>query len=296
MNEHEALVDRAVKSANTVALIGALDTGKSMLARRMLSEAHAAGRRCALIDADVGQKTVGPPTTVTLRMIREAADLEPDRLCVPDVMHFAGSTSPHGHLLPIVAGAGRLVTQAREMGAEFVVLDTSGLVSGVQGQLLKYHKFELVRPDLVVGLKRGEELAPVLGIVQRFFSSEVVVLDVHPDIVPMSVDERAARRETAMKTYFSEPLQRWRVKPTVFMPTLPPLFDLSQLERLLVGLSDGDGAYLGLGYLEQADDEGVLRLVSPVAAAPKALRLGSVRLDENLGARRVDLRNLFGTD
>ena len=27
--------------------------------------------------------------------------------------------------------------------------------------------------------------------------------------------------------------------PTVFMPTLPPLFDLQTLDRLLVGLSDG---------------------------------------------------------
>jgi len=110
------------------------------------------------------------------------------------------------------------------------------------------------------------------------------------------VDERSLNRERAMQTYFKEPLQRWRVKPTVFMPALPPLFDLVVLDRVLVGLSDGEGAYLGLGYLERAEDEGVLRLVTPVAEAPKALRLGSVRLDENLGARRVDVRSLFGTD
>jgi polynucleotide 5'-kinase involved in rRNA processing len=296
VNEHDALVERAVQSANTIALIGALDTGKSTLARRLLAQALAAGRTGALVDADVGQKTVGPPTTVTLKMVREPADLEPGRIEIPDQMHFAESTSPQGHLLPIVAGASRVVAKARELGADFVVVDSSGLVSGVQGQLLKYHKFEVIQPDMVVGLKRGEELAPLLGVVQRFFSSQVVVLNVHPDVVPVSVDERAARREQAMRDYFSEPLQRWRVKPTVFMPVLPPLFDLTQLDRVLVGLSDGEGAYLGLGYLERAEDEGVLRLVSPVAAAPKALRLGSVRLDEDLGARRVDLRNLLGTD
>ena len=39
-----------------------------------------------------------------------------------------------------------------------------------------------------------------------------------------------------------------------------------------------------------------LRLVSPVAEGPKALRLGSVRLDASFRVRRVDLRNLFGTD
>ena len=61
-------------------------------------------------------------------------------------------------------------------------------------------------------------------------------------------------------------------------------------------MSDGDGWYTGIGYLEHAAAEGVLRLISPVADAPKALRLGSVRLEESYRVRRVDLRNLFGTE
>ena len=64
----------------------------------------------------------------------------------------------------------------------------------------------------------------------------------------------------------------------------------------MVGLADGEGGYLGIGYLEHSGEEGILRLISPVAEAPKALRLGSVRLDEEFRAKRVDLRNLFGTD
>jgi polynucleotide 5'-kinase involved in rRNA processing len=99
-----------------------------------------------------------------------------------------------------------------------------------------------------------------------------------------------------MARYFEGELQRFRVKPTVFMPTLPPLFDLSQLDHLLVGLSDGHGGFTGLGYLEHVPHDGGLRLISPVADPPKALRLGSVRLEDNYRAKRVDLRNLFGTE
>src|SRR5581483_5372604 len=121
--------------------------------------------------------------------------------------------------------------------------------------------------------------------------TEVVPLGVHPDVVPTTVEERAKNREAAMARYFAGELHRWRVKPTVFMPALPPLFDLAQLDRLLVGLSDGAGAYLGVGFLEYAPGEGVLRLISPVAEAPKALRLGSVRLEDSYRAKRVDLRN-----
>lgn len=296
MNEHEALVARAVAQKSTIALIGGLDSGKTTMARMLLRAAVEAGRPSAYLDVDVGQKAVGPPTTVGLKLVRSPADLAPAALARADALYFVGSTSPQGHLLPVVTGTARVLARAREEGAEFVVVDTSGLVSGVYGQVLKYHKLELVQPDLVVGLQRGEELDPILGIVRRFFSTEVVSLAVHPDVVSTSVEQRAANREEAMRQYFSQALQRWRVKPTVFMPALPALFDLGQLDRLVVGLSDGKGAYLGIGYLEHVAEEGALRLISPVAEAPKALRLGSVRLEESFRARRVDLRNLFGTD
>jgi len=85
------------------------------------------------------------------------------------------------------------------------------------------------------------------------------------------------------------------VKPTVFMPSLPPDFDLSKLEGLLVGVDDGTGDLLGLGILEYRDD--TLRLLTPVAEGVKALRLGSVRAtSRGTISGRVDIPAMFGTD
>ena len=296
MNEHEALVVEAVRTKHTVVLIGGLDTGKSTLSRALLGAAVEAGRPAAFIDADLGQKTVGPPATVSSKAIRGPVDLEPEALAEADELWFVGSTSPEGHLLQVVTAVANLFRRAKDGGADFVVVDSSGLVSGIYGQILKYHKVEMLRPDLVVGLQRGEELLPLLGVIQRFFDTEVVPLGVHPDVVPTTVEQRAENRERAMAAYFSGELHRFRVKPTVFMPALPPLFELAQLDHLLVGLSDGAGGYLGLGYLELVPGEDALRLISPVAEGPKALRLGSVRLDEGYRAKRVDLRHLFGSE
>jgi len=296
VNEHEALVDQAVRTKRTVMLVGGIDTGKSTLARRLLEAAVAAGRPSALIDADVGQKSVGPPATVTLKHVRSADDLVTDTFETADALSFVGSTSPQGHLLPVVTGVAELHRKARDEGADFMIVDTSGLVAGIYGQILKYHKVELLKPDLVVGLQRGEELLPLLGVIQRFFSTEVVPLGLLPDVVATSVERRAENRERAMARYFHGELHRFRVKPTVFMPALPPLFDLGELHRILVGLSDGAGVTTGLGYLEHVPEEDVLRLISPVAAGPRALRLGSVRLEETYRAKRVDLRNLFGSE
>ncbi|HSD49189.1 MAG TPA: Clp1/GlmU family protein, partial [Actinomycetota bacterium] len=126
MNEHEALVEEAVRTKHTVLLFGGLDTGKSTLSRVLLETAVAAGRPSAFLDADVGQKTVGPPATVTLKMIQGPQDLEPASMAQEDGLWFVGSTSPEGHLLQVVTGVASLFRQAKEAGADFVVMDSSG--------------------------------------------------------------------------------------------------------------------------------------------------------------------------
>jgi polynucleotide 5'-hydroxyl-kinase GRC3/NOL9 len=296
MDPYDEVVERALASRGVILLVGGLDSGKSTLASRIARASIEAGLQVGFLDADVGQSTVGPPATVGLRMCRSLQDLDPASLARADRLAFVGATSPQGHLLPLVVGTRLLLDEAREQGADTVVTDTTGLVSGVYGQLLKFHKIAVLRPDLVVGLERGEELQPLLGVVRRFFAAEVLTLRVHADVVPASVEQRATNREESMRGYFQEPLQRFRVKPTVFVPALPALFDLAVLDHLLVGLSDGKGSCIGVGYLEYLAEEGALRLISPVAEAPKALILGSVRLEDGFRARRVDLRNLFGSD
>jgi polynucleotide 5'-kinase involved in rRNA processing len=295
VEQYKAVIDRVAQS-EVVMLVGGIDAGKTTFGKLIAAAALEAGQTVGYLDADLGQKTVGPPTTVTLRLLRSTEDLRPEVLRQPDSLYFVGATSPQGQLLPLVVGTARLLSRATDEGAGLVVVDTGGFISGVYGQLLAYHTIELIRPDVVIGIQRGEELAPLLGIIQRFFGTEVFSLPVHPDVRPVSVEERAHRRETAFRQYFAEPLQRWRVKPTVFMPALPALFEQPQLHRILVGLSDGKGEYIGLGYLEYTAEDTTLRLISPVGEAPKALKLGSVRLDEDFRVRRVDLRNLFGTD
>jgi polynucleotide 5'-kinase involved in rRNA processing len=276
-----------------VFVIGGVDSGKTTFANRLALAGLEAGQVVAVVDADLAQSTIGPPGTVGLKIVREPGDVtDGDKY---DALAFVGAMSPRSHVLPLVTGTAKLVMRAIEMGARLVVVDTSGLIDGVAGQVLKLTKAELCRPHHVVALARGGELEPITGVLERFLSLEVVQLAVHPDIAERSVDDRAAFREARLASFLGPQVYRWRVKPTVFMPSLPPIFELAELDGLLVGVDDGQGDCLGLGILEYRED--ALRLLTPVSEGVRALRLGSVKVTQDGKiSERVDLRFMLGTD
>ena len=287
----QALVDDLVRERGVVMLIGAPDTGKTTLAKKLLAEALRAGRNLALVDGDVGQTTVGPPACVGLKWVRSEADL--DRLAVADQMRFVGAVQPDGVVLSQVVATAALVDAARAE-ADLVVLDTTGSVSGVVGQTLKYHKAELCRPEMVVALQRGGEMEPIVGMLRRFFNTRVETVGIDPSVTPVSAEQRRSERAKRFAEAFAEPLSRWRVQPTVFAPTLPEGLDLSRLHHVLVGVQDETGHCMGLGALIYEDDS--LKGATNRGESMRGLRLGSLRVDpDGFGTEPVRLREvMFG--
>lgn len=278
-------------------LLGGIDTGKTTFGIELLRRALAEGFACAVVDAEIDQSTIGPPTTVGLKHFSGEADLSREGLRVADSLGFVGSLSPQRHKLPLASNTGKLVGRAKAAGAQLVIVDTTGFVAGIDGQLLKFFKMDLVDPDIVVAFERGGELEPVVGIAQRFAGAEVIELEAVSDAPVRSAEERVTLREQQFAAYFADGTSRWRVKPTVFLPTLPMEFDLALLEGLVVGMENGLGTCVGIGVLEYDPGEDILRMVSPVTEGVKGLRLGSIRIDVDGRSRGpVDLHQLFGSE
>ena len=290
---HDQLTAELVEAGGIIMLIGAPDTGKSTVSKLLISTALASGKTVAYVDGDLGQTTVGPPTCIGLKWLREKDD--EDQLDQFDDLRFVGGIAPDRYRLQQVTGVASLVDSARTE-ADLIVIDTTGAVSGVVGQTLKYHKVELCRPDTVVALQRGSEMEPLVGLLRRFFSVEVRTAPIPIDLGPMGPGERVEQRAADFARALSEPLQRWRVRPTVFAPTLPAGLDLDRLHGMVVGIHDPNARCLGLGVLEF--DDGALRVITGYGEGMAGLRLGSVRLDlDTYATTIVNLRELmFGLE
>ncbi|HZD21857.1 MAG TPA: Clp1/GlmU family protein [Acidimicrobiia bacterium] len=286
--QHEALARTASEPGVTM-LIGGLDTGKTTVAINAVRYALAAGRTPVLVDADVGISTVGPPACVGIKVFGSEDDI--DKISRPDRLHFVGAITSARLILQQVVATAAMVEQARRRG-DVIIVDTTAISSGVSGETLKYHKAELCRPDRVIALQRGEEMEPVVGMLRRFLDLEVMTAPTDPSLNPLGPEERAHKRSEAFAKALQAPLSRWKVRPTVFAPTLPVGLNLGRLDNVLVGVQDATGGCLGLGILKVEDD--TLRVMTNVGEGMTGLRLGSIRLDpDTFGSSVISLRELM---
>jgi polynucleotide 5'-kinase involved in rRNA processing len=286
--QHEALA-RSAATPGVSMLIGGLDTGKTTLAVEAVRLALDAGHTPVLVDADVGISTVGPPACVGMEVFNTEDDLRD--LDEPDALHFVGAITSARLVLQQVVATAVIVELARRRG-DVIIIDTTAVASGVSGETLKYHKAELCRPDRVIALQRGEEMEPVVGMLRRFLDVDVITAPTDPGLTPLGPDERANKRVEAFSKALSPPMERWKVRPTVFAPTLPVGLNLGRLDNVLVGVQDSAGGCLGLGILQV--EEETLRVMTNVGEGMTGLRLGSIRIDpDTYEGSVISLRELM---
>jgi polynucleotide 5'-hydroxyl-kinase GRC3/NOL9 len=108
--------------SGTILVIGATDRGKSTLVRWLAERLLARHHRVGWLDGDIGQSTLGVPSTMSLALL----DGAPEGLPRPWKRFFVGAVSPRGHMLPLLVGAQRLRQQATAAGAGAVLVDTTG--------------------------------------------------------------------------------------------------------------------------------------------------------------------------
>ena len=191
----------AVRGARITLVLGESDSGKTTLVATLANALLAEGASVAIVDADLGQSEIGPPTTVGLGLPRapldRLSDAEVAGLC------YVGATSPRDHLAETVLATRRLTDRARGLGVDRVLVDTSGLVHGEVGRTLKQAKIDLVGPDLVLCLQRDGECEPILRPYAGDRPPAVLRLSAAPAARRRSAEERRRHRERSLAAYFA---------------------------------------------------------------------------------------------
>jgi polynucleotide 5'-kinase involved in rRNA processing len=283
-----------VAEARVVLVVGDTDTGKTTLVTALANHLRALGAAVGVVDADVGQSEIGPPTTIGLgRIVREIARLGDAELVA---MHFVGSTSPPRNLAAAVEGARRMLERALAEGLAPVLVDTPGLVRGGLGLAYGARLVAALAPDVLTVIERDAECEALVGSAAGA-GPRIVRVPALTGGRRRGRAERTRHRARALDRHFGGArhvdldLRRVDVRgPGGVGP-----FALPDAVGRLAGLEDGAGEVLGLGVLTGVDPVACrLRLWTGVAAARVArVEIGRDRLrPPRPGARALDRRTL----
>jgi polynucleotide 5'-hydroxyl-kinase GRC3/NOL9 len=196
-------VSDIAKDARRIIVMGETDVGKSGLTLYLANSLINSGYKVGIVDSDIGQSDIGPPTTIGLSILDHPYPTYWD-LPLTEA-YFVGDKSPAGHLLPMVVGTGKMVDKALELGADIVVVNTTGYVHGGPARALKRFKIEAIDPDLIVLLERDAELAHFRAMFKH--DRRIYRAEVPTTLRRKTRGERITFRNISLSRYFTNPMR-----------------------------------------------------------------------------------------
>ncbi len=275
-------VREAAAGAAVVMVVGGTDTGKTTLVTALANAATERWGAVGVLDADLGQSTIGLPTTVGLGRAQEplARLAEAETIA----LEFVGVTSPAGNLLGTVVAVRRMLERARAEGLDRVLVDTSGFVAGDVGRVLKQAKIDVLDPDLVVCVERAGECEAIVAPYRGLRRPRVLRAPAPVAVRPRSAEERRRYRAERLHTHFTTAravaldLDRVVVRLPGGEALATPAI-IAGHAGILAGLEDQDRRGLGLAVLRGVDAaRRLVHVETPVdGSRVAALRIGRER-------------------
>jgi polynucleotide 5'-hydroxyl-kinase GRC3/NOL9 len=141
-----------------VIVLGPTDAGKSTLCTYLANQLLNEVQNLRLVDADVGQADLGPPTTIA-----RAAPLQPIAFLpelTPDARLFIGHTSPSYVQRKLIRAIEKL---AGNGDRSLTIINTDGWITERDAILYKMDLINDLNPELVLGLERVDEVQQILA-------------------------------------------------------------------------------------------------------------------------------------
>ena len=275
------LIETIHQKKGSALILGASDTGKSTLAHLLVVQLCQRGNVVALVDGDIGQSVLGPPTTIGLAQFDSAPQQLEDVQAMAS--YFVGSTSPRGHMLEMLVGIKRIADKATQLGPEIIVIDTTGFVAGETAWELKFQKVDLLKPAHLIGLQRRREIEGLLRPHQFRPDMAIHRLKTPEKVRLKSPEQRRSNRSRKFAAYFREvKLYKKSLDGIKVVSPFKVRYRGKGLNGVLIGLNDEANFNLGLGILENMDlHRGTISFVAPELdpASIRLIRIGSIEVD-----------------
>lgn len=203
--DQESLVETIARSGGLVMLVGPSDSGKTTLAKYLLSRLCLLRPKIGFIDGDVGQSSLGPPGTVGAAFFNRFDPHKDWEMQAKSLkLHFIGAFSPPGRTLEILIGLKKLVDYLQQSGCDIIIIDTTGLVYDRSGLYLKKSKIELLKPKHLVMLHHHNELQTLTAFLAKKESINCHTFSISQEVKKRSLEQRRFNREKKLQTYFAE--------------------------------------------------------------------------------------------
>jgi len=167
----EVLLKELLKIKGTALIIGATDSGKSVLAKYLVQKLVSQNITVCLIDSDVGQSSLGIPGTICMKVFSTQSDLKAFSY---EKMSFIGTINPAKRISLIINTVKMISDTCRKISG-IRLIDTSGLVSGEIGERLKTGKIRALNPNHIIAVQRQNELEHILSLISDIHIHRIIV-------------------------------------------------------------------------------------------------------------------------
>jgi polynucleotide 5'-hydroxyl-kinase GRC3/NOL9 len=251
----ERILSRRFIQSGTCLLLGAADTGKTSLIKAMV-EKIAVKQSVGIVDADIGQSHIGPPTTVGWAVV-ETPEVDFVKL-EPRGISFVGDVTPSGHLLQLTAAIVQCVGQAAEI-CKLILIDTPGFIRGPAACALWWTVQRILQPQVIIAVQRNNELSDILAGLKTF-SFQLELIEVPEEIPLKLMQERQNYRQEKFREYFRN-AETFNIDlDKVAIQTIGH----GDIVGKLVGLRNSGGNDLAVGVVLEQKENIVVIKASPV--------------------------------
>jgi len=304
-DDWKTLVSQTIKNHKKIVVMGGTDSGKTSLTTFIINSLLGEGKRTCLVDLDLGQSNICPPTTVgsvlTTKQVPDVYQLKADFI-VP-----VGFTSPSFAKEYHLKKTSELLSYTINEEV-YAVIDCDGWIEGKDAAEHKINLLNVIRPSLVVFLEKSQEKVESYC---RDIGIECAVVSKSEYVHKRDHEARKRLRESSFRRYLKDgsiktiplswlnlstipaeahnvtinPLQHVKSLIEAYntqSTNLTPL-DVESLSKNKMGvlsyMYDADGRCLGIGLVSDIDSKrNAIKIYSKVETIPKKLVIGCMLL------------------